>query len=233
MTDIPITLTALPVPVGIQAINFDQLLVLICRYVAGQISANVSFFLQGSNWPLSDQGIFFNQSTRQFGTWDTGQGKYLPLTNLVIGDLKASLAAGDETAGGWIQLDGRSINSITGINQDQKSALEGLFGVDSNLPDYTFFGALQNLPASGSFSSINVAAISPTSTSVLILPVGATYDQGEMQGIRGALAGVDSSAESLVASTTSVRDVSEQVLGSLNSAAGDAGPKWFVYCGSQ
>lgn len=135
---IPIILTPLPVPTGIQAINFDQLLALVARYLQGSISTNVSFFLQGSNFPQSDQGIFYNQTTHQFGAWDSGQGRYVPLTTLIVGDAKPCYVGGDDAVNGWILLDGRNVNSVTGINQFQKSNLEILFGVGGVLPTANF-----------------------------------------------------------------------------------------------
>ncbi len=232
MANIPITLTPLAVPVGIEAINFDQLLTLISQYVGAQISADVSFFVQGSNWPLSDQGIFFNQTTAQFGTWNTGQGKYLPITDLVIGDMKSSFVAGDNTADGWIQLDGRSINAVTGINQDQKSALEGLFGANANLPNYTFLSGLSNLPADGSFSGVDIPAPDPSQAAIGALPIGSGYDQDEVAALRNSTAVLAGSNASLNAATAQIRGYAESMLNSLN-AGGVAGPKWFVYAGSQ
>lgn len=135
---IPIILTALPVPTGIQAINFDQQLALVARYLQGSISTNVSFFLQGSNFPQSDQGIFYNQTTHQFGAWDSSQGRYVPLTTLIVGDAKPSYVAGDDVVNGWVQLDGRNVNSVPGITQFQKANLQTLFGVGGVLPTQTF-----------------------------------------------------------------------------------------------
>lgn len=232
MATIPITLTPLTVPVAVQAADINQLLTVISQYIAGSISADVSFFVQGSNWPLSDQGIFFNQTTQQFGTWNTGQGKYLPITDLIIGDTKASFVAGDDTADGWIQLDGRAISAVTGINNDQKSALQSLFGVDAALPNYTFLGGLNNLPANGSFSGIAMPGITPTQPTIAALPISGTYSSAEVQQLRNATADLSGATDVLNAATAQIRGYSESVLTSLN-AGGVTGPKWFVYVGSQ
>lgn len=135
---IPITLVALPAPTGIQALDFNQLLSLVARYIQGSISANVDFFLQGSNFPQSDQGIFYNQTTRQFGAWNAAQGQYVPLTTLIVGQATPFYTAGDDTVNGWIELNGRNVNSVTGITQFQKANLETLFGVGGILPTQTF-----------------------------------------------------------------------------------------------
>lgn len=232
MATIPITFSPLTVPVSVQATNINQLLAIISQYLSGQISANVSFFQQGSNWPLSDQGIFFNQTTQQFGTWSTAQGKYLPITDLIIGDTKASFVAGDDTADGWIQLDGRAINSVTGITNDQKSALQSLFGVDANLPNYTFLSGLNGLPDTGSFSDIVNPASAPTQAAVQALTIGGSYSQTEVAALRDNTATLAGSSTAIQAALAQSIGYSESVLTSLN-AGGVAGPKWFVYVGSQ
>jgi len=234
MPIIPIQLSALPVPVQIQAVDVNSLLQIIAQYIAASIGADVSFFQQGSNWPLSDQGIYFNQTTNQFGTWSTAQGKYLPVTDLTIGDLKASFVAGDNTADGWIQLDGRLIDAVTGITNDQKSALQALFGAlpSSALPNYTFVTGLSGLPANGSYTGINNPTPSPTQDAVSALTIGGTYDQNEVQAVRDALASLAGSTLTISTAVGQIIGYSESVLNALNGG-GVAGPKWFVYVGSQ
>lgn len=230
MATIPITFSPLTVPVSVQATNINELLTIIAQYLSGQISANVSFFQQGSNWPLSDQGIYFNQTTQQFGTWSTAQGKYLPVTDLIIGDMKSSFVAGDDTADGWIQLDGRAINAVTGITNDQKSALQSLFG--TTLPNYTFLSGLAGLPATTSFSGIVNPASAPTADTVASLTIGGSYSQTEVAALRDNTATLAGSATAIQSALAQSIGYSEQVLASLN-AGGVAGPKWFVYVGSQ
>ncbi len=232
MSNIPIQLSPLTVPVDFQAGDINQLLTIISQYLSASISANVSFFQQGSNWPTSDQGIFFNQTTRQFGTWSTGQGRYLPVTGLIIGDTKASFVAGDNTAAGWIQLNGRAINAVTGITNEQKSALEGLFGVGANLPNYTFLSGLSGVPANNSFTDIVNPETLPTAAQVALLPVGGSYSQTEMTAVRDATAGVAGSATTLQAALAQSIGYSEKIINALN-AGGVSGPQWFVYVGSQ
>jgi len=65
-TTIPITLTPIPVPVNIQAVNINDFLGIVCEYISGSISQNVSFFQQGATAPNSNQGIFYNTSTQRF-----------------------------------------------------------------------------------------------------------------------------------------------------------------------
>lgn len=141
---VPVQFTPLPAPVGIKAINFNQMLGLICQYIQASIGQNVSFFLQGSNFPTSDQGIFYNQTTQQFGAWNAALGRYVPLSTIQVGDGKPSYVAGDDAVHGWIVLDGRNVNSVTGINQAQKSNLETLFGVGGTMPTQNFGASTNN-----------------------------------------------------------------------------------------
>ena len=41
---IPITLTPVPVPVGVKATDINQLVTIITQYIAGSINQDVSFF---------------------------------------------------------------------------------------------------------------------------------------------------------------------------------------------
>jgi hypothetical protein len=135
---IPVTFTPIPVPVGIQAQDINQLLTIVSKYLAAAISANVSFFLQGSNFPQSDQGIFFNQTSGQFGVWNSALGQYIPITPLKVGDAKPSYVAGDDVVDGWVEMDGRNVNNVANITQQQKANLETLFGAGATLPTQNF-----------------------------------------------------------------------------------------------
>lgn len=140
---VPITFTALPAPTGIEAVDFNQLVGLIAQYLQGSISQSVSFFLQGSNFPSSNQGLFYNQTTQQFGAWNNALGRYVPLTTDKVGDAKPCYVAGDDAVNGWIQLDGRNVNSVPGITVAQKANLETLFGAGGTMPTANF-GATTN-----------------------------------------------------------------------------------------
>lgn len=139
MSTIPIVITPLPVPVGAQALNINQLIALISKHLSASIDVdNVSFFLQGFVAPSSDQGLFFNKFSNQFQIWSSSQGKYIPVsTDLQVGDAKLSFVSGDDVNAGWLVCNGRSVNSITGISNNQKQILITLFGASGNLPSLT------------------------------------------------------------------------------------------------
>ena len=138
---IPLTLSALPVPAGIDVATIDELIQLICTYMEGEISTSVSFFLQGVNFPASDQGIFYNQTTNRFGAWNSTLGKYIPVSDLQVGDMKLSVVGGDDPANGWVQLDGRPVSDVAGLSQLQMSNLQTIYGANNNLPKFDFVGA--------------------------------------------------------------------------------------------
>ena len=137
-TSIPIKLTPLPAPLSVEYANFDELIVLACKYIAASIGANVSFFIQGPSAPLSDQGIFYNTYVGKFMRWSPNDGKYIYITDFVVGMLSSSYVLGDDVANGWIVLDGRAINSISGITVQQQNVLSTLFGANANLPTVPF-----------------------------------------------------------------------------------------------
>ena len=136
-------------PTGIEATDINGLLGIIAQYLQGSISQSVSFFQQGSNYPSSDQGIFFNQTTQQFGAWNAALGRYIPLTTLKVGDAKPSYVAGDDVVNGWVELNGRNINSVAGITVSQQANLATLFGAGATLPTQNF-GATAGLVYVGS-----------------------------------------------------------------------------------
>jgi hypothetical protein len=145
-TQIPIKLTPLPAPQSVQWANFDQMVVLICKYIAAAIGANVSFFIQGPSAPSSDQGLFYNTTVNKFMRWSPNDGKYIYITDFVVGMWSVSSVAGDDAAGGWIMLDGRAIDSIGGITPQQQNVLNTIFGANQNLPNVTFAPAIGTPP---------------------------------------------------------------------------------------
>jgi len=214
---IPIILTPLNVPGQTQTLNINDLLALICKYVGASISANVSFFLQGASWPVSDQGIYFNQTIGKFGTWNSGYGKYIPISDLEVGEIITTFVAGDDLPNGMVVLDGRNINAIAGLSQQQITNLETLFGVNQPIPSYSFFGSLQGIPALNSFSSIPVQPFAPTSAQVQSITFGSTYNQGIEQSLQADVALAAGSGTSLTQAVIQIQGIAEALLDALNN----------------
>lgn len=230
-TSIPITLNANPVPVGITAVNINDLLGIVSEYVTGSISQNVSFFIQGATAPQSNQGIFYNTSSRRFEDWNSSTGSYVPISELQVGDLKTSLRQSDDAGNGWILLDGRSINSITTITQTQRSNLATLFGTNSSLPNYSFLGALIGLPSSGAYSNVTNNSIQPPVGTFNSLTISSSYSQPEITNLRNNTELLLDSTSSLQSVVANVQSISEQVLTALLGSTSTVGPRWFVFCG--
>lgn len=230
-TSIPITLSPIPVPVGVEAVDINGLLSIISEYMTGQISQNVSFFLQGTVPPNSNQGIFYNTSTKRFEDWNSSNGAYIPISELQVGDLKAALRQTDDVANGWILLNGRAINNITSLTQAQKSNLENLFGIGGFLPNYTFLSGLSNLPASNAFTGISNPSSTPTPGAIGSISISATYQQNEMQTLRNNTETLSGSVNTLQIATAAIQSASNAMLQSLLGVGTTFGPKWFVFCG--
>lgn len=220
--NIPIVLTPLPVPVGIEAITFDQLLGLVCQYIHGSISQNVSFFIQGSVAPVSNQGIFFNQTSNRFENWNNSLGAYVPISEHEVGDIKPTFISGDDLSNGWVALDGRAINSINGLTQVQKNNLVTIFGANANIPNYIFLAGLSGIPANGSFSNISNPSFQPVPGTISSLPIDASYNQTQIQNLRGAAETTADSGNSLQLAVGSVISNCESIIKSLNSSVNGA-----------
>lgn len=230
-TNIPITLTPIPVPVGVEAVDINGLLAIVSEYMTGQISQNVSFFLQGTVPPDSNQGIFYNTSTKRFEDWNPAYGSYVPISELQVGDLKAALRQTDDVANGWILLNGRSINNIGSITQTQKSNLENLFGVGGTLPNYSFLSGISGLPPINTFANISNPASQPTPGVIGSLPISTAYIQSEEQALRNNTEALSASVSTLQVATAAIQSGAEDMLQSLLSINSAFGPRWFVFCG--
>lgn len=229
---IPIIITATPAPTGIKSLTFDQLNANLVKYQEAYISDDVSFFLQGPSDPASDSGIFYNTAANRFKSWDANLGRYIPISELQVGDLKPSAVAGDDVASGWIQLDGRDIDLVTGISQAQKTILETLYGANGTLPDYTFLSGLNSLPPDTTFSSISNPSVEPANNVISNLPVSNAYDNLEVKALRDNTESVRDSADKTQQALTASLAASEKVLNALNQS-GTSGPKWKVFVGYQ
>jgi hypothetical protein len=229
-TTIPITLTPIPVPVGIQAVNINDLLTIVSEYIGGQISANVSFFIQGDTPPTSDQGIFYNTNTLRFEDWSPASGAYVPISELQVGDMKAALRNQDDEGNGWILLDGRQIAAVPNLTQVQINNLNSLFPTGS-LPAFSFLSGLQGLPASGSISGISNPTVQPVPGVIGGLTISSSYSQPEVQALRNNTEILENSTNALQNATSQIQARTEAMLSSLNNVGSNTSAKWFVFCG--
>jgi len=229
-TSIPITLIANPVPVGIQAFNVDELLSIISEYVTGSISQEVSFFITGATPPLNNQGLFYNTTTKRFESWNQSLGAYTPLSEIQVGDMKVALRQSDDLTNGWVLLDGRVINNIVDLTEQQKSNLITLFATGT-LPNYTFLSGLSGLPASNAFDNITNDAINPVVGVIGNLPIGSTYNQSEVQGLRNNTEFLSTSVSNMHTTVGLIKNTSQTMLTSLVSTTTEFSPKWFVFAG--
>lgn len=125
---IPITLTAGPVAPGTQAADLNQLMQLICQVIAGAIRADVSFIAILLNDPTTYQGqLIFNQTQNVFKSWSTTDGMYIALTQYAVGDVKFSTSGADTVQTGWVVANGRDIDAIPGLTQNQIDNLDVLY----------------------------------------------------------------------------------------------------------
>jgi hypothetical protein len=213
---IPITLTAGPVPPGFVANGIDALLQAFCIYVSGSIRADVSFFLVTLNDPTNFiTDLIFNSTTRALKAWDSGVGRYVTLTQFEIGDIKNSVVGGDRLAVGWVQLDGRAITAIPGINAAQQATLQQLFP-GGNLPTVSPSNT-QNLPANGSFSGITKPAVAPADGVIGALQFDASYTEAEVEALRDATETLRDSTGSVETQVSQIQDKAEELLASLNN----------------
>ena len=230
--NIPITLTATPVPVGVQAVNMDDLMAIIADSIGGSISADVSFFIQGAAAPSSDQGIFYNTDTRRFEDWNSSLGSYTPVSELQVGDLKAAIRTTDDLANGWVLLNGRAFNNtvMPSLTQVQRSNLLALF-TSGVLPTYSFLSGLSGLPANTAITGISNPPAVPSAGTISSLPIGELYSQLQVQALRDQTEILSGSNTSVQAATTSLISATSTILAVLNNTNAVVGPRWFVFCG--
>ena len=234
-TPIPIVLTAIPVPNGTTAATWDDLVSTICKYVQGNISATVSFFIQGTVAPNSSQGLFFNTTSNRFEVWNVTTGSYIAISDFVVGDMKATYINSDDPADGWVIMNGRVLTAIPGLTQLQLSNLQTLFGTGSGatVPNFSFSSGVASLPASGTFSSIVSAltAWTPPVGAVKSLTVSNPPLQSEVQAIQNALEQADDSGTGLQSALTQTLNALETLLDSLNGVTTGGGPVWAIFVG--
>lgn len=215
---IPITLTPVPVPVGVKATDINQLITIITQFTAASINANVSFFQTVSADPTQQTTpLIFNTSQGVFKYWDTNVGKYVAITPFQPGDIKNTFVGGDSPQTGWIDCDGRAISAVPNISAQQQGVLNSLFGVGSNLPDLTPIQGFSNLPASGAFTDIPVLDTVPPQNQIANLPFASEYNPVDSQNLASNTETLRGSQNSLRGSLVSMRTVSEQMLQALTT----------------
>ena len=216
---IPISLQAVPVPVGIQAATIDQLLTVISQYISGSISADVSFFTQGASDPTQFvTPLFYNTNQNIFKGWDTGTGSYLPITEHLPGDTKNSFVDGDEISDGWIKLDGRQNSSVSGLSLRQQSILTQLFP-SGTIPVVAAFAGLVGMPMSGAFSAVSLPDVNPPQNQIANLPFSGTYSATESQNLASNTETLRTSAVTINDGAKSIRDNAEKMLDALNGTS--------------
>ena len=219
---IPISLTPLPTPTGIEYSTIDQLLTIIANYLSGQISTDVSFFTQSASDPTSYvTALVYNTSQNVFKGWDTGTGSYLPITPFQYGDVKNSFVAGDEVSNGWLELNGRTITSIQGLSLRQGQVLAQLFPAGT-LPTVTPLQNLSGLPQNTSFSGINIPSIAPPQNQIGNLPFSGSYVTIESQNLAQNTETLRDSTATLNTAVTSIRNVAESLLNAMNGGNSSA-----------
>lgn len=220
-TPVPIVFSTTPLPAGAAVTNLNELLTVVAQYLTGTINQEVDFFLKGTVVPDSNQGVFFNETTGRFMVWNATQGKYLPITDLEVGDVKQAYTAGDDLTGGWVVLDGRVIEDIPGITQDQLDNLQTLFGATpgSKLPTRAALSSLSNLPADGAIGGITVPETTPADGIIGALPIADSYDDAQIINLRDNTEVLRDSSADLVEAVKTLRDKTEQ----LRDALADSG----------
>lgn len=215
---IPIQLQPIPAPVSIRATDINQLLTIICQYVSGSISNNVSFFDSGPVTPSQMTSlVFLNTTQGVFYIWSSTLGAYRAMTQFQPGDTKSTFVAGDSPQIGWIMCDGRLISSIQGISTTQLNVLEQLFGIGGSLPNLSV-PQLSGLPATGAFSSIPITDITPPAGQIGGLPFSTDYNQTEEQNLASNTETLRGSAQALKTSVSSINTVAQQLLTALSGS---------------
>lgn len=127
----PVTLIAIPAPAGIEAFNFNQLTQLLAQYLSASVSADVTFFQQGTTLPTTDQGVvFYSPTTGLFYYWNADLGAYYPTgLNIPLGSTMFCYTNADLLSQGYVLAAGsRAIDDIPGLSANQNTNLHTLFG---------------------------------------------------------------------------------------------------------
>ena len=230
MAAVPLSLTWTNLTTPVNALDINQLGIIMCRQIAGQVDmAGQATVLTGTVNPDKNVGIFFNTAAQQFMVWDSVTGKYVPMSGVRVGDTKDTYIANDEIPYGWILLDGRTIATIPGISSTQRAVLVQLFG--TTLPVVNSIRQISGLPANGTISGISVPATAPADGVIGALPVSGTYNQAEVEDIRDDTEVLRDSTEVTADALRQLRDKTESIRDALagsNSTLGALVTKIFV-----
>jgi hypothetical protein len=210
---IPITLTPVPVPVGVKATDINQLITIITQYTAASVNANVSFFQIVSADPTQiTTPLIFNTTQGVFKFWDTTVGKYTPISPFQPGDIKNTFNGGDSPQTGWIDCDGRPIGDVPNISANQQGVLNALFGVGGNLPDLSPVQGFSDLPAANAFTNVPVLNTVPPDGQIGALPFSSEYDPVQPQNLASNTETLRDSQDALRTSLVTIQGLSNQML---------------------
>ena len=210
---IPITLTPVPVPVGVKATDINQLITIITQFTAASVNADVSFFQIVSVDPTQmTTPLIFNTAQGVFKYWDTTVGKYTPITPFQPGDIKNTFNGGDSPQTGWIDCDGRPITEVPNISAAQQGVLNALFGVGGTLPDLSPVQGFSNLPTSNAFANVSVPNTTPPNGQIGNLPFSGEYSAVESQNLAANTETLRDSQDDLRAAVVTMQGLSNQVL---------------------
>lgn len=216
---LPITLTPIPVPIGVKATDINQFITIVTQFISASVNADVSFFQTVTADPsVQTTPLIFNSAQAVFKYWDTGLGKYMPITQFQAGDIKNTYINVDSPQTGWIICDGRAISAVPNISQNQQAVLNSLFGAGGSLPDLSPLQSISGLPSPDAFSSIPVAGTTPPQNQIANLPFSADYNPVEEQNLAGNTEQLRTSQDSLRTSVVAIQTASQQVLSALNTA---------------
>lgn len=222
---IPITLTPGVPPPDAKWVTLAELIALVCSNTAASIRADITFIPQVSNDPVAyDGNLIFNIIQRVFKAWDIGTGKYVAVTENVVGDLKDSFNGNDDVAHGWVVLNGRLISDVSGVSSAQTANLQSLFGTAATTKLPIVLATHTNgLPPSGSFSGIPIPpSISPVlQPAAGIIAPGLTFSNPatgpEAQALANNTEILRSSASDSFNVVTQIQTVAESLLVALNN----------------
>lgn len=213
-------LVASPLPPNFSVVGPDGFLQALIRYVQVVIPGTFTGVIRGTIDPSNDQGLFYNSLQRVFKDWDVGTGRYQPVTDLSLTEEKVFYTPGDDLVKGWVVLNGRTINSITGLSVLQKQVLESVFGPGGSLPNRIVLGAFSNLPANGAFGGITIEDILPANGEIAALTFDTPHPTKEQtEALRDKTEVLRDSAAALKDDTVAIRDVAEQLLDSVRASA--------------
>lgn len=213
---IPVTLTPIAAATDFNAANINQLLEFIASHLSGAIRADVSFFLEVLVDPTSFvTNLIFNSTQGVFKYWNQGLGRYVTITDFIVGDIKHSFVSDDQVASGWVVLNGRQITAVPGLSELQIANLQSLFPGGSLPTVVPVNGA--NLPAADSFSGISGVEIDPADGVIAGLPITDPPTGPEVEALRDATETLRDSTADLAESTIAIRNASDALLEALRT----------------